>query len=216
MTSPAEVVGSWIRRANEGDQIAQAALLNVGEKARAGDSRFKPYYAAALAYYKKSATSMSGEAPAGAAKKRWWHFGRDSRIVVAHSAEMRAPLDPEEAKPPVPRGAFERLGDLTLFPTVITEACKYRHGLDGAAAVLSTGPALDDAAVTTLSAQWSGPSADAFVHGVRFNGDVLPTSIDPTLRGCLLAGQCVGRARRMQMIRMGGKLGGTAGWEMGE
>lgn len=202
-----QVVGSWVRRANAGDQIAQAALLDAGEKARAGDARFKPYYDAALALYKGKRTKADDTV----LKRRWWHFGR----FAGEDIVVRRIIDPEDSKSAVPKGAYDRLFDPTAFRDAIVDACQYRHGIDGAAVVLSTGPLLDDACVSALGSM-QGPGADAFIHGVKFTGDPVPATLDPEMRKCLIVGQCIGRARRLQMIRRGGKLGGVIGWELGE
>lgn len=231
----ADQVASWVKRARLGDQIAQAALLNVGEKARAGDKRFVPYYNAALALVgKKKSSSFGGESGAPVTSRWWWPFGRKKKALALPAAGFGGDIvvrvdpsgladaaDPEAGKPEVPQGAFDKLLDPGSFQDVIVEASCYRHGLDGAAAVIACGPLLDDACINGIcSAHWQGAAADTFVYGVQCCGEADPKVgkvLDAQAKRALVVGQCIGRARRIQLFRTpSAKLGGVIGWELGE
>ena len=67
-------------------------------------------------------------------------------------------------------------------------------------------------------------TAAVFFHGVRFPTEAswkeVAPHLDPPMRRCLAVGQCVGRARRLQAVRMPrSRISGyseVAGWELGE
>lgn len=230
---------SWVTRARAGDQNAQAVLvaLDRGAKWEAkhnvppGRRKYKRYYDAAMA-------AVQAKAP-----RKWWSvFGRESKpdVTPAKSAPTLSAADartaesvqrdgkivvrdPEVSKPELPRGALDGIFDKDAFVRTVVGACKYRNGLDAAAVVLSTGPELDQEQMTLIGMSdfVSDEASEVYFLGVRSpdraDYRTLAAKLAPDMRQCLVVGQCVGRARRIQAIRNpNARLGGAVGWELGE
>ncbi len=220
----AQAAASHVRRARAGDENAMAQLARIGQEARKGNNqRAIASFAAVKEYIDRNPAQpfvLGAEAPI---------------IVAAPKAKKGAPApvstalalpDPELRKPPLPRGIFDRIFEPDYFALVIVRACAFRYGLPAAAAVLASGPPLTNPVIHTLGTSNFGSeeSTAVFFHGVKFSGDetwkeVAP-HLDPPLRRCLAVGQCVGRARKIQAVRMPrshiGGLSEVAGWELGE
>jgi hypothetical protein len=241
---------SWVNRARNGDQIAQACLMGVAKGAEAeakqgvppSQRRYQRYYDAAM-------SAVKAKAP-----KKWWSLFSGQKPVLEEPTTARALVkkaakstlvsltpaeekransvrsdgtivvaDPELSKPALPKGSLDGILDPDKCTSVIANAWKYAHGLDAAALVLANGPTLDMEQIATMgiSAFGSESATHTFFNGVRFSGDAdyqaAAPALDVVLRQCLVVGQCVGRARKIQAMRNPRvRLGGTLGWELGE
>ena len=240
---------AYVRRARAGDENAMAMLARIGQEARQGqNARASAAYAAIKEYIEKnpaqnftlgsekalvldppkpgrvekvatSASSSNALARRGSAEVARSR-ARPSQAALAHRT-----ANAESRKPPLPRGIFDGLFDPEYLTLTIVRACAYRHGLPAAAVVLASGPLLTKAAVEAIAGTFtSEESVGCFLHGVRFSGEeawqeVAPYLDDP-LRRCLAVGQCVGRARKIQAVRMAQTpitaYSEVAGWELGE
>ncbi len=223
-----------VRRTRAGDQNAQATIYRIGEEARKGKNRRVVAMAAAIKQYMDTHPPVEftlGAEPAIIADTPQPTKQTSTALATTRRAPLVSQKDKAKAalearKPPLPRGIFDRLFDPEHFALVIVHACKYRNGLPAAAVVLASGPPLTGHAIRELgySQFGSDEASSIFFHGVKYHGEdawneVAP-HIDPALRRSLAVGQCVGRARRIQAVRMpksqisAYSLG--AGWELGE
>ncbi len=211
-----------VRRARAGDQNAMGMIKQIGGAARQKPSaaitpkdrdRIARARAAFAAIRRYIETHPATAAAAGL-------FGADSRLAAAPKR------DPELAKPMLPKGIFDALFDPERFEIIVVRACKYRHGLPAAAVVLASGPPLVMETVNEIGLSTFGSDARTacFIHGVRFCGEQdwakAAPSLDGPQRRALVVGQCVGRARRLQMLRQPnsqiGRYAPSIGWELGE
>lgn len=201
-------------RARAGDQNALATILKVGESARAGGSRAMAAFNTIKHYIEAHPATefvLGADAPA---------------VMDTPDAPIVKAPDPELRKPTLPQGIFDRIFDPEYFALCIIRACGYRHGLPAAATILAAGPPLTAPVIAHIgnSQFQSDESTATFFHGVRFCGEdnwrQIAPQLDPPLRRCLAIGQCVGRARKLQMVRQpGSRIGAyseVAGWELGE
>lgn len=215
--------GSIVRRARAGDQNAMALIREIGIAARKGADRARVAFRAILQYAQSNPAPVAtgglfgfgGEAPAG--------------IPVAPQALLdtrheRAAL-PQRSLPTLPRGSLDQLFDDEAFPIVVARACKFRNGLGAAAVVLAAGPLITQQRVEEMSMSLFGSdnASAAFLYGVKHPSDQdrmeVAEELDADLRRPFIAGQCVGRAVRLQQIRRGAPfslLSPGIGWEMGE
>ncbi len=218
MTSLASTAASLVTRARAGDQNAAAMIRRVGEEARQGNnSKASAAYAAIERFIKKNAAR---EFVLGAEDEP--EPSNDSIVAAASVVQT----DPEANKPAMPPGALDGILDPETFVTAVLGACRYRHGLNAAALVLASGPPLTKDAVEGICASnFEGDEGrQLFAHGVRFSSDLdwrrAAPSLQPHHRRCLAIGQCVGRARRIQMVRQPGspisRAWPSIGWELGE
>lgn len=240
MTAAAEFVdqaASLVRRSRAGDQNAQATIYRIGEESRKGSRNGRiAAMASAIKQYMEAhpATDfqLGGEGPAIIAtseksssppSRALATVSKTSTAVISSEARAKAA---EMRKPVLPRGIFNQLFDPECFGLVIVRACQYRNGLPAAAVVLASGPPLTGHAIRELGySQFSSDEASSiFFYGVKFHGEeawneVAP-HLDAPLRRCLAIGQCVGRARRLQAVRVPrsqiSAYSPTAGWELGE
>lgn len=226
-----------VKRTRAGDQNAQATIYRIGEEARKGKNRRVVAMAAAIKQYMDTHPAVEftlGAEPAIIAatpqappkqKQQSTALAVSPRAALATQKDRRRAAI-EARKPPLPRGIFDRLFDPEHFSLVIVRACQYRNGLPAAAVVLASGPPLTGHAIRELgySQFGSDEASSIFFHGVKFHGEdawneVAP-HIDPSLRRSLAVGQCVGRARRIQAVRMPksqiSAYSLVAGWELGE
>lgn len=237
MTAAASMVdqaASLVRRARAGDQNAEATIYEIGRRARGGH----PVATQAFAFVKRFIdTNPATEYTLG-----------DEGPLVLPTAEMQAPSramvrasatgvsatsqrpvirkDPEMRKSPLPPGALQGLRDQESFALCIVDACKYRHGLKAASVVLSNGPLLTNNRIARLGQVNFGhdESRQAFFQGVQFCGENdwmrLAPGMESNLQRCMAIGQCVGRARRLQAVRMPrsriSMYNDAVGWELGE
>jgi hypothetical protein len=241
MSASAELVdraASLVRRTRAGDQNAQATIYRIGEEARKGKNKRVAQMAAAIKHYMEShpATDFTlGAEPAviintpgsrngngnGARTN-----GRPSTALARAPSAPVAQVNPESKKPPMPRGLLDQLFDPELFALVVVRACGYRNGLAAAAVTLAAGPPLTTPVVRELgySQFGSDEASSIFFHGVQFpekaTWDEVAPHLDVPLRRILAVGQCVGRARKIQMVRQPrssiAAYSPVAGWEMGE
>jgi hypothetical protein len=139
--------------------------------------------------------------------------------------ERPDPPRPRPILPSLPRGSLSRIFDLEDMPIVVAKACRYRDGLGAAALVLAGGPEITREKVQemALSLFGSDDASTAFLFGVKNPTDEdreeIAEELDVDLRAPLVAGQCVGRAIRIQQVRQGYPIGIydlMAGWELGE
>lgn len=210
---------AYVRRARAGDENAMAMIRRVGEEARKGNQRAAQSFAIIKSYIEQN--------PA-----RPFQLGAEPVVIAEGSLGSKVAdtpvvkVNPELRKPPLPRGIFERLFDPDFFAIVIVRACQYRNGLPAAAAVLASGPALTNNAIRQIGTSNFGSeeSTGVFYHGVKFPdekawGEIAP-HLDLPLRRCLAIGQCVGRARKIQAVRLPNstitQYSDVAGWELGE
>lgn len=214
--SPKELARWWLARAKAGDQNASAVLYDLGRRVRgeiptppAVLKRLKPIYAAALALRPERArtTTMTPKP-----RRSWWPFGRRAEADFGADVRALAPAtlvlpphdDPEAHKPPVPPGTYDGLLDPSKWRDVCAKACNYRHGLAGAALVLSVGPALDAAWIERAMDAMAPTDAIAF-----FQATTIETR-DPAAR-------CVAMAKWIQRVKDPNRpIGGMVGWELGE
>jgi hypothetical protein len=221
MSALAQGVAEFVARSRAGDQNATATIRRVGEEARRGNPRARTAYAAFQAYIHSHPASdfvLGTESPLVASQG-----GESVAVPVTAIVEHR---DPEMRKPVLPRGAFDQLFNPQAFVLVVLNACRFRHGLDAASVVLAAGPPIKDSTVKNIAESnfGSAESRRAFVNGVRFSDDnawrEMSVGLEPSLKRCLVIGQCVGRARRIQAVRMPrsriGEYSEVAGWEFGE
>jgi hypothetical protein len=194
-------------------------LVRIGQEARKGGQRARVAFTAIKEYIDRNPAQpfVLGAEPAVIADTP---TGSTELAVVTPKPNL------ELRKPVLPRGIFDRLFDPEWAALVIMQACQYRYGLEAAACVLASGPLLTNPAVRQMGASNFGSeeSTAVFFHGVRFSSEdtwreVAP-HLDVPLRRCLAIGQCVGRARKIQAVRMPGSRIGeyseVAGWELGE
>lgn len=224
-TALATQAASYVRRARAGDENAMAMLARIGDESRRGNKRAAAAFVAMKDYIDRNPAQP-------------FTLGAESAIIVdtpaslvRQSAEVLAlpppaKVDREKSKPTLPRGIFDKLFDPEDFALTVVRACGYRNGLPAAAVVLAGGPLLTKPVVQQIGASSFGSdeSTATFFHGVKFSGEeswneVAP-HLDPPLRRCLAIGQCVGRARRIQAVRMAkspiSAYSEVAGWELGE
>ena len=218
---------SLVRRTRAGDQNAQATIYRIGEESRKGHNPRAASIALAIKrYIEKNPPKdfVLGAEPALLANSP--DGGQSTALAVRAEPAKLTAAQIEAKKPPVPRGLFDKLFDPELFALVVVRACGYRNGLPAAAVVLATGPLLTSPVVQQLGiSQFGSDEASAiFFHGVKFCGDdpwaeVAP-HLDPFMKRCLAVGQCVGRARKIQAVRMPkssiSSYSPVAGWECGE
>jgi hypothetical protein len=222
MSDLALQAATYVRRARAGDENAMAMLVRIGDEARKGSNQRAAQAFAAIKQY----IDRNPPEP--------FRLGTEA-VVIADTPQSQADLvapvvrkkpDPELRKPPLPRGLFDKLFDPESFALVVVRACGYRHGLPAAAVVLASGPLLTKPVVQNIGLTnfGSDESSACFFHGVKFSGEkawaeVAP-HLDPPLRRCLAIGQCVGRARKIQAVRMPqsnvSAYSEIAGWELGE
>jgi hypothetical protein len=227
-------VASYVRRARAGDENAMAMLARVGEEARKGtNKKAQATFAMMKAFIERNPAKpfTLGAEPAlvGTMSKPSTALAKPTKKtrqqLQAEPMPQKRP-DPELKKPPLPRGIFDGMFDPERFTLTIVRACGYRYGMPAAAVVLASGPLLTKNAVQELGISQFGSdeSSACFFHGVRFSGESDWTEVapylDPVMRRCLAVGQCVGRARKIQAVRMKnspiGAYSEVAGWELGE
>jgi hypothetical protein len=219
-TALATQAASYVRRARAGDENAMGMLARIGEEARKGNRRASAAFAVAKDFIDRNPAvpfQLGGE-PALIADK--------GGSIAENAIAPIKKVDYELRKPPMPRGVLDKLFDPEYLALVIVRACQFRHGLAAAAVVLASGPPLTANAIQQLSStNFEGQEPRAvFYHGVKFSGEdawleVAP-HLDVPLRRCLAIGQCVGKARGIQAVRMPGSVitayAPVAGWELGE
>lgn len=208
-----------VRRSRAGDQNATATLLRIGEEARKGGARAVAAFQAAKAYIDQNPAEN-------------FQLGIEEPVLIADTTSQgevpvlpKSKTNAEQRKPVVPRGLFDKLFSPDLTALCIVRACHYKNGMPAAAAVLASGPPLDNAAIRQFGAENFG-SEDArstFFHGVKHpdveTWDAVAPQLEMPLRRCLAIGQCFGRARSIQAVRAGAPvstISPVAGWELGE
>lgn len=173
----------------------------IGERARLGDQNAMATIAAVRASAKK------GSQKAMAALKAIVHY------LKTHPIKMRAK--------PVVFGADESLGlsALQAAPMSATEILPTLRSVDallGAIILLANGPMLTKPTINSMASTIEGEEARAmFQLGAVTAGKTAP--IDPFS----MAGSVVGRARKLQAVRMGvpgaiGRFSPAAAWELGD
>lgn len=220
---------SLVRRSRAGDQNATATLYEIGQRARQGVARARVAFQAAMAYLDSQPPeefALGGEPALLASSSDEGAAAGDEEERAAARQLALARVDPEAKKPPLQRGVLDRIFNPKDFALTVVRACRFRRGLPAAAAVLASGPALTAPAIDKLARDnfESAESRGCFLHGVERPGEEewrrLAPHLEPALRRCLAIGQCVGRARKIQMVRQRGSSIGayseTAGWELGE
>jgi hypothetical protein len=216
---------SLVRRTRAGDQNAQAMIYRIGEESRKGNNTRAAAIALAIKQFIEK--NPPKDFVLGAEPALLANTPQESTALAARAAPAKLTAAQIEArKPPIPRGLLDKLFDPELFALVIVRACSYRNGLPAAAVVLASGPPLTAAAVQQLGISQFGSdeSSAVFFHGVKFCGEAawaeVAPHLDPFMKRCLAVGQCVGRARRIQMVRLPrsaiSNYSPVAGWELGE
>jgi len=232
MSASAELVdraASLVRRTRAGDQNAQATIYRIGEEARKGKNQRVSQMAAAIKHYMEShpATEFTlGAEPAVIVDTPQRPSRGQSTALARTQSAPPAKVNPESKKPPLPKGMLDQLFDPELFALVVVRACGYRNGLAAAAVTLAAGPPLTNPVIRELgySQFGSDEASSIFFHGVQFpekaTWDEVAPHLDVPLRRILAVGQCVGRARKIQVVRQPrssiGAYSPVAGWEMGE
>lgn len=230
----AQQIPSYVRRARAGDQNAQALLARVGQEARKGNPRVQPAYTALKTYIERNPpedfqlgaeNAIVMTPPAAAPANSNALARRAPSVVVPASAHARVNAI-ESKKPRLPRGYLDGIFDPDQFILTVIRACNYRHGMQGAAVVLATGPLLTKQRIQEIAlSQFGSDQASAiFAHGVTNPSyeewAAVAPHLDPVLRKCFAVGQCVGRARKIQAVRMPkvpiSVYSEVAGWELGE
>jgi hypothetical protein len=224
MAASAQLVdhaAALVRRTRAGDQNAWATIYRIGEEARKGSNRRAMAMFKAVEGYLK--TNPDQPYTLGAEPPVIAETPQSTAMVPAASVKLAKPAT---RKPTLPRGIFDKLFDPDAFALVVVRACQYKDGMEAAAVVLASGPLLTKPVVEQLGLSQFGSdeSSAIFFHGVKFSSEdawneVAP-HLDPVLRRCLAVGQCVGRARRIQAVRMPdspiSNYSVVAGWELGE
>jgi len=212
----ASEAASLVRRSRAGDQNAQALIAMVGREARKGVPRARTAFELLRQYIDANPPQefALGTEPA---------LVMDPPKVSLVKTKPAKKMDPELRKPPLPRGSLEGLFYPDQMAICILRACAYRHGLQGAAVVLAGGPPLTNDRVEEIGSSNFGKDTDEFFYGVRFCGEGAWKEVAPSLdlmgQQCLAVGQCIGRARKIQALRRGGRISSvspTVGWELGE
>jgi len=225
-----------VRRTRAGDQNAWATIYRIGEEARKGGN--KRADAMAQAIKQQLAAPSTDDFELGAEPALVLdppRGGSGGRTPAAAPAPAEAPTPAtardkaalaENRKPPVPRGLLDRIFDPEQMAETIIKACGYRHGLQAAAVVLAAGPPLSNLRLGEIAKANFGSeeSMGAFIPGVKFSDDAAWYEVAPQLslplKRCLAIGQCLGRARRLQMARQPksriSDYSEVAGWELGE
>ena len=219
---------SLVRRTRAGDQNAQATLYRIGEESRKGANPRAAAIARAIKQYIDqnppkdfvlgAEPALLADTPEGASQS--------TALAVRAAPGKLTAAQIEAKKPAIPRGLFDKLFDPEFFALVIVRACGYKNGLPAAAVVLASGPLLTAPVVQQLGISQFGSdeSSAVFFHGVKFSSEdtwaeVAP-HLDPFMKRCLAVGQCVGRARKIQAVRMPkssiSNYSPVAGWELGE
>jgi hypothetical protein len=215
---------SLVRRTRAGDQNAEATIYEVGEHARRGVPLAQQAFSFIMSYIQ--ANPNPGYRLADGPPMVMKTSGKGTMPVQRGGSMLTARMAGEMRKPQLARGALQGLRSPEDMAGCILDACQCRNGLQAAAVVLARGPLLTNPVVGKLGEYNFGheKSRRAFFHGVQFSGEqefreVAP-ALEPNLRRCLAIGQCVGRARALQAVRMpGSRIGAyneVAGWEMGE
>jgi hypothetical protein len=220
-----EESASLVRRARAGDQIAMALLWKVGQRARKGHARAQQAFAAVQQYIRENPTKPKTFAKRSSLITAVSGIFGDNSEVASNPIPEKT-VNPEFDKPVIPHGALDRIFDEDLFPGVVVRACRYQFGLSAAAVVLSTGPSLSLPIIQEIGMSQFGSDDNSacFFHGVKFTTDAdwleAAPRLDYVRRGCMVVGQCVGRARALQAARcpdsMLGRLSPGVGWELGE
>lgn len=223
MNAVAAEAAARVQRARSGDQNAMAELYVIGERARRGDRAAKRLYDAAAGYIKQN--------PSGRENSRVDDIGfappEETSAVAPRPAAPRAKsAPPSAAVAPLPVGALSGLALDERLPDALARAAGYRDGLAACVLVLAAGEVLHNRAVNEwgLSLFPNDVQSACFFHGVEFSGEKayaeLAPHVDAPARKALLAGQCVGQARRLQALRLDGSLVShfdpAIGWELGE
>jgi hypothetical protein len=228
-----EQAAKLVRRTRAGDQNAMAIVYRIGEEARKGNKRASLAAKAVKQYIQQNpgepGFTLGAEPPAV------MDASPSTAIVVASpvAAIVSGGPDPESRKPVLPPGSLEGILDPSALAIVVMRVLPYQHGLAAAATVLASGPLLTadvidgilGALTPTESNEDELDAAERMFHnGVRFctpeDWRKVGRGLDEGGRKAFLVGQCVGRARRLQAVRMPrgriGVLSKVAGWELGE
>lgn len=220
-----------VTRSRAGDQNATALLVRIGEEARKGGVQAMRAFQAAQQYI---ASNPAQEFQLGAETALVMDPPTaPSTALARYEAGAADPGDGtaitkarEKRKPRLPRGIFDRIFHPDFTAITIVRAAQYQNGIPAAAVVLAGGPPLTPPVIREFGASNFGSeeSTGAFFHGVKNPGvsawQKIAPHLAPPLRRCLVIGQCIGRARRIQQVRQPGSAIGdyseVAGWELGE
>lgn len=206
-----EQAAALVRRTRAGDQNAWATIYRVGEEARKGQPTARRAFAAIQNFID---TTPAEE----------FMLGGEPPIVMDTPAAQQQ--DAERSKQSLPRGALDDIYDTDVTARVIAGAWRFKHGMNAAALVLAGGPPLNAGLIAEIAQKaFQDPQSQRlYLYGVQYSSEEEWKQIAPRLdvanRLCLMIGQCVGRARKLQMLRSPkgnvSDYSSVAGWELGE
>lgn len=221
----AQTAVSWVKRARAGDQVAMAALKKTRIEVESGkaNARTKLAYQAAAKYIKSNPTSKikSTAAQLGAPVE----MSSEAILVDADAVSMLRKKGSDN-RPFMPRGYLRNIDDPSKVAETVIGAQKYRDGMGACVVALAGGEPLTPESVARMGPVLFTTESQgaAFAHGAQFSGEADWNEAAPALprdlRPCLLVGQCVGRAMRLQALRQPDSsisdYDPIIGWELGE
>lgn len=224
-TQVAQTAVSWVRRARAGDQVAMAALRKTRVDVESGKAtpQERIAYQAASKYIKANPVGKSSsEARRLGAPVE---MSAEGALVDADATTMLRRRRADN-RPPIPRGLLRGLGNAETLAETVMGASQYKDGTGACVVALAAGAPLVPAAIDQIStgSKFGEPQSAAFAHGARFCGEADWAEAAPAmpreLRPCMLVGQCVGRAAKLQALRQPDSTisdyDPIIGWELGE
>lgn len=216
---------SWVRRARAGDQVAMAALKKTRVDVESGRAtpQERIAFQAAAKYIKANPTSKikSTAAKLGAPVE----MSAEAILVDADAVSMLRKKS-GDTRPFLPRGYLRGLDDPSKVADTVIGAARYRDGVGACVVTLAGSEPLTPETVATMGPVLFNTEAQgaAFAHGAQFSGeddwnDTAPR-LPRDLRPCMLVGQCIGRAMKLQALRQPDSsisdYDPLIGWELGE
>lgn len=216
---------SWVNRARAGDQVAMADLKKARILVESGKAnrRTKIVFEAAAKYIKSN--PASGVTAAAQKLGAPAEMSNEAILVDADAVSMLRKKG-SDGRPFMPRGYLRNIDDPTKVADAIIGAQRYRDGMGACVVAMAGGETLTPESVAKMGPVLFALEAQgaAFVHGAQFSGEADWNETAPQLprdlRPCLLVGQCVGRAMRLQALRQPDSsisdYDPVIGWELGE
>lgn len=216
---------SWVRRARAGDQVAMAALKKARVDVESGraTAQARVAYQAAAKYIKANPT---GKLAADARKLGApAEMSAEATLVNTDPVAMLRKRRTDE-RPAMPRGYLRGLDNPDKITDTIIGAARYRDGMGACVVALAAGEPITSRTVTEIGASnfTTDARSAAFMHGAQFSGESDWNETAPQLprdlRPCMLVGQCIGRAAKLQAVREPDSsisdYDPVIGWELGE
>lgn len=197
---------SWVRRARAGDQVAMAALKKARIDVETGKAtpRTRLAYQAAAKYIR----THPAEKYTAAARQLGAPVEMSSEATLLTDSDATAMLRrkrTDDKKPPLPKGYLQILNDPSQLHAAVIGAAQYRDGVGAAVVALAAGEPISKHKVRQLGGIYPAAKGAAFMHGAQFSGEddwnAAAPKMPRDLQACMLVGQCVGRAYKLQQLR---------------